>query len=114
VGKWKVTVRHGSNVGREKFASLEEAIDDSRRRIDEIRREDRLPHISFIREFSPDQRVAARIEISGPGLIRAPERGIDVMGDGHAIAYTGTIRKRQIQADSLDHAFELLREALGR
>ena len=112
MSKWKVTVRHGSNVGREKFDSLEEAIDDARRRVEEIRREDRLPHISFIREFSPDQRVAARIEISGPGLFRAPEGGIDVMGDGAAIAYTGAVRKEPIAADSLDDAFERLGEAL--
>jgi hypothetical protein len=113
VSKWKVTVRHGSNVGREKFSSLEGALDDTRRRVDEIRREDRLPPISFIRDFSPDQRVAARIEISGPGLIRAPEGGIDVMGDGAAIIYTGAMRKEPIDADSLDEAFERLGQALG-
>jgi hypothetical protein len=40
---WKVTVRHGSSVGREKFQALEEALADARRRVEEIRREDRLP-----------------------------------------------------------------------
>ena len=110
---WKVTVRHGSSVGREKFASLGEAVADARRQVEEIRREDRLPPISFIRDFSPDQRVAARIEISGPGLIRSPEGGIDVMGDGTAIAYTGAVRKERIEADTLDQAFEHLGEALG-
>ena len=109
---WKVTVRHGSDVSRERFDSLDEAIADVRRRVQEIQREDRLPHISMIREFSPADQVQARIEISGPGLIRAPEGGIDVMGDGHAIAYTGTIRKETIEADSLDEAFDRLRGAL--
>ena len=111
---WKVTVRHGSRVGREKFASLGEAIADARRRVDEIRREDRLPPISMLREFAPAQRVAARIEISGPGLFRPPEGGIDVMGDGTAIAYTGAVRKEQIESDSLEEAFERLAEALDR
>jgi hypothetical protein len=110
---WKVTVRRGSSVGREKFSSLDEAIAGARRRVDEIRREDRLPPISFIRDFSPDQRVAARIEISGPGLIRSPEGGIDVMGNGEAIAYTGAVRKERIDAETLDEAFERLGEALG-
>jgi len=114
VSKWKVTVRHGPRVAREKFASLDEAIDDARRRVDEIRREDRLPPISMLRDFTPAERVAARIEISGPGLIRTPEGGIDVMGDGQAIAYTGAIRKRQIAADTLDEAFEDLRNELQR
>ena len=111
---WKVTVRHGSNVGREKFATLEEAIEEARRRVEEIRQEDRLPPVSMLREFTPEEQVNARIEISGPGLIRAREGGIDVMGDGKAIAYTGTIRKDQIDAHSLDDAFERLRDALAR
>jgi hypothetical protein len=110
---WKVTVRHGSSVGREKFQTLDEAIADARRRVDEIRREDRLPPISMLRDFTPAERVAARIEISGPGLIRAPEGGIDVMGDGAAIAYTGAIRKERVDADSLDEAFERLRGNLS-
>jgi hypothetical protein len=110
---WKVTVRHGSKVGREKFDSLDEAIDEARRRVDQISREGGLPAISAFREHPPDQRVEARIEISGPGFFRSPEGGIDVMGDGHAIAYTGAIRKETIAADTLDEAFGRLQEALG-
>jgi hypothetical protein len=109
---WKVTVRRGSKVGREKFATLDEALAHARARVDEIGREDRLPPISFLREFTPDRRVAARVEISGPGLIRSPEGGIDVMGDGKAVAYTGAIRKEPLETDSLDEAFERLGEAL--
>jgi hypothetical protein len=114
VSKWKVTVRHGSRVGREKFATLDEAIADVRRRVEEIRQEDRLSHISSLREFTPEEQVNARIEISGPGLLRAPEGGIDVMGDGSAIAYTGSVRKEQLDASSLDDAFERLQDALAR
>ena len=100
-------------MGREKFGTLDEAIEDARRRVEEIRREGGLPAISVFRTHTPDQRVHARIEISGPGLLRGKEGGIDVMGDGQAIAYTGAIRKEQIQADSLDRAFELLGAALA-
>ncbi len=82
MGKWKVTVRDGSDVDSEKFDSLDEALDDARRRVEEVRREGGLPAISVFRTHAPDQRVHARIEISGPGLIRAPEGGIDVMGNG--------------------------------
>jgi hypothetical protein len=109
---WKVTVRHGSEVAREKFGSLDEALGDVRRRVDEVRREDRLPTIDVLREFTPDKRVAARIEISGPGLFRTREGGIDVMGDGSVIAYSGAIRKEPIEADSLDEAFALLKGSL--
>ena len=110
---WKVTVRHGSNVGRERFATLDDAIAEVRRRVDEVRREDRLPPVSMLREFSPSEQVQARVEITGPGLIRHPEGGIDVMGDGKAIAYTGAIRKETIEADSLEQAFERLATKLG-
>jgi hypothetical protein len=68
----------------------------------------------MLREFTPDQRVAARIEVSGPGVIRSPEGGIDVMGDGALIAYTGAIRKEPIAADSLDDAIRRLRDELTR
>jgi hypothetical protein len=114
VSKWKVTIRHGSDVGREKFDSLDEAIAEARRRVEEIQQEDQLPPVSMLREFTPEEQVNARIEISGPGLLRGSEAGIDMMGDGKAIAYTGAIRKEQIDADSLDDAFEGLRNALAR
>jgi hypothetical protein len=113
VSKWKVTVRHGSSVGREKFATLDEAIAETRRRVEEIQREDGLPSITVFRTHTSDQRVNARIEITGPGLIRHREGGIDVMGDGHAIAYTGAISKETIEADSLDEAFERLQQELA-
>jgi hypothetical protein len=112
VGKWKVTVRHGSSVGRERFDSLDEALADARRRVEAIQQEDRLPPVKMLREFSPEQQVNARIEISGPGLLRGKEGGIDVMGDGQAIAYTGAIRKEPVEAGSLDEALERLRAAL--
>jgi hypothetical protein len=114
VSKWKVTVRHGSSVGRERFDSLDEAIGEARRRVEEIRREGGLPTIKAFRDHTPDQRVHARIEISGPGLLRGKEGGIDVMGDGKAVAYTGAIRKEQVEADSLDQAFTRLQRQLDR
>ncbi|HEY7121815.1 MAG TPA: hypothetical protein VH329_04585 [Solirubrobacterales bacterium] len=112
MSKWKVTVRHGSSVDREKFRTLDEAIVEARRRVEEIQREDGLPSITVFRTHTSGQRVNARIEITGPGLIRSPEGGIDVMGDGTAIAYTGSVRKEQLDADSLDDAFGRLKQAL--
>jgi hypothetical protein len=110
---WKVTVRHGPKVGRERFSSLEEAIEEVRHRVDQVRREGGLPEITAFRKHTPDQRVEARIEISGPGFFRSPEGGIDVMGNGHAVAYMGAIRKEQIEAGSLDDALERLKRELA-
>ena len=100
-------------MGREKFDSLDEAMADARRRVEEIQREDNVPPAKMLREFTPEEQVKARIEISGPGLLRGKEGGIDVMGDGRAIAYTGAIRKEQIEADSLDQALTRLHRKLG-
>ena len=113
MGSWKVTVRRGSDVRREKLATLGDAIDTARLRVDEIRKGDRLPPVKMLRDFTPAELVHARIEVSGPGLLRGKEGGIDVMGDGQAIAYTGAIRRRQIDADTVDEAFDRLREALS-
>jgi hypothetical protein len=110
---WKVTVRHGPKVGRERFSSLEEAIEEARHRVDQVRREGGLPEITAFRKHTPAQRVEARIEISGPGFFRSPEGGIDVMGNGHAVAYMGAIRKEQIEAGSLDDALERLKRELA-
>ena len=109
---WKVTVRHGPKVSRQRVENLEEAIDAAGRAVEEVRREGGLPKVSGFRDYEPGQRVHARIEISGPGLLRGKEGGIDVMGDGTVVPYTGAIRKRELGADSLDDAFERLREAL--
>jgi hypothetical protein len=110
---WKVTVRHGSQVKRERFETLNDALTEARAKVDQVRREGGLPEISAFRDYAPDQRVHARIEISGPGLLRTPEGGLDVMGDGSVVSYRGAIRKHPLGATSLDEATERLREALG-
>jgi hypothetical protein len=107
-----VTVRHGSEVSRERVETLGEAIAEARRRVDEVRREGGLPEASGFRDYAPDQQVHARIELSGPGILRGKEGGIDVMGDGSLVPYTGAIRKRPLGGDDVDDAFERLREAL--
>lgn len=109
---WKVTVRHGPKVSRAKVDTLDEAIEEARGAVEEVRREGGLPKARAFRDYEPAQRVHARIELSGPGLLRGKEGGIDVMGDGTVVPYTGAIRKRELGADSLDDAFERLREAL--
>jgi hypothetical protein len=110
---WKVTVRHGPEVKRERFASLEGALGFAREAADRVRREGRLPDINALREILSDQRVHARIEVSGKGLLRGPEAGLDVKGDGSVVPYRGAISKEPLEADSLDDAVARVREALS-
>ena len=110
---WRVTVRHGPKVKREKFDSLEDALAHAREAADRVRREGRLPDINALRDIRSDQRVHARIEVSGKGLLRGPEAGLDVKGDGSVVPYRGAVNKQPLEADSLDDAVERLREALS-
>ena len=109
---WKVTIRHASEVERESLDDLDGAIAEARSRVDEVLREGRLGTVRMLREFTPDQRVHARIELTGPGLLPRKSGGVDLMGDGAVIAYTGAIRKEEIEAETLDEAFRRLREEL--
>jgi hypothetical protein len=57
--------------------------------------------------------VAARLEISGPGTIRRPEAGLDVMGDGALVPYRGAIFKRRLEPARGESPFDAVWEALG-
>ena len=62
--RWRVTERHGSEVTKGKFDTLDEALEHARDRVDAALREGRLGTVSMLREFTPDQRVQSRVEIS--------------------------------------------------
>lgn len=107
---WRLTIRHGSAVDRERFDTAEQAIAELERRAEAIKGEGPLPEQFAIRDFEPGQQVAARLELSGPrGLGRGREAGLDVMGDGRFVAYTGAILKRPLGGGE---PIEALREAL--
>lgn len=111
---WKVTVRTGPKVEREGFGDVDAALAYA---ADAVRRSlatGRLGAVRSLRDFEPGQRVKTRIEINGPGLLRGPAGGFDVMGDDAVYAYSGSIRKREIAGDTLDQALGALRAALSR
>lgn len=71
-----------------------------------------LPRIKSLRNFEPGQRVHARLEISTGRMLRRREAGVDVMGDGSLVPYTGgTFKQRLAPADS-ESAFDAVRQAL--
>jgi hypothetical protein len=109
---WKLTVRHGSQVDRASFSSLEEALAEARGRAAAVLSEGGLGTVKAFRDYEPGDRVNARIEISGGGFLRGPEAGIDVMGDGAIVPYSGGIRKQRLAEGSLDESIERVRRAL--
>ena len=92
-----LTIRDGPRVEREKFDALEPAIAELRRRADEILGEGGLPALSAFREYSSEQRVKARLEISTGRLLKRREAGIDVMGDNSVVAFSGGILRNPIE-----------------
>lgn len=110
---WRLTIRHGSRVEKQRFDSLDDALDAARDHVSATLREGRLGSLSALRDFTPGQRVQCRVEVSAKSLLRGPEAGIDVMGDGNLIAYRGAIRKQPLDTDTLDEAVERLREVLS-
>jgi hypothetical protein len=63
----------------------------------------------LIRRYEPVQQVVGRIEIAGPGRLRA---GIDVRGDGSSEAFTGRVRRRLVEQRRGENAYDALRRAL--
>jgi hypothetical protein len=82
-------------------------------RVRQIRSEGPLDVVGSLRDFAPGEQVHARLELSTGGLLRGREAGVDVMGDGALVPYTGVIRKRRLDPRDGEGAFDAVREALG-
>jgi len=112
VSGWKLTIRNGSDVEREQFDSLEQAIEAMRRRAEAIRAEGPLEKASVPRDYEPSEQVHARLEISTGGLLRGSDAGLDVMGDGSFVPYRGGIRRTQLELRDGQSPFEAVGETL--
>jgi hypothetical protein len=112
---WTLTVRHGPDVARQEFEDLDAALAEARRRAEEIRAQGPLERVSMLRSFEPAERVHARLEISGRGLLRPPTAGVDLMGDGRLVPFKGGIRRHELRprrgGDELDAVRDALRDS---
>jgi hypothetical protein len=104
VAQVRLTIRSGSRVEHERFGSLEEALDALVARGRQLQRDARAKPIDtkVLGRFEPAQQVVARLSVRGAG--------VDVHGDGSAVAFTGRVRRRQLDGDD---AYDALRSTLG-
>ena len=110
---YTVTLRAGSRVKRERYENLAEAMAAVEERGREIERSARARPVGgkLMRRIGPQQQVVARIELAGPGRLRA---GVDVRGDGSSEAFTGRLRRRLVEQRRGESPYEALRRALKR
>jgi hypothetical protein len=111
IASWKLTIRNGSQVERERhddpddaFTALEAALRplaaSTRRSTEKV----------FRREIEPVQQVVARGGLAGP---RGARGGIDVRCDGSTEAWTGRSWRRELVAQEPgEDAFAALRRVL--
>jgi hypothetical protein len=112
---YRLTVRTGSKVERERFAELSGALDALEARLAPLEGRPLRDAVDLrYREFSAVAQVAVRGEVAGPGrLFGAVRGGVDLRGDGSAEAYTGRVRRRLVEQRKGEDAFAALRRALG-
>jgi hypothetical protein len=110
---YTLTIRRGPKVSKERFADLADALGFMEERGRELERaaDARPVGGSLIRRIEPVQQVVARLELSGPGRLRA---GVDVRGDGSSEAFTGRVRRRLVEQRKGEDAYSALRRALKR
>jgi hypothetical protein len=105
--------RSGAKVERASFDELGDALAALERRGEELQEtaDARTVDLKLGRRFEPVQQVVARIELAGPGRLRA---GVDIRGDGSAEAWTGRVRRALIEQKPRESPYEALRRQLGR
>jgi hypothetical protein len=110
VAAYTVTVRRRSATERDRFETLDAALVALEARLEELaRRQQRPPERALARLYGPQQQVAVRGEIAGPGRLRG---GVDVRGDGSSEAYTGRWRRRLVRRQPGESAHAALRRVL--
>ena len=109
---YRIVIRRGAKVERERVDQLDAALALVERRGRELERgaHARPTGGTLMRRFEPVQQVVGRIELRGPGRLRA---GVDVRGDGSAEAFTGRVRRALVVQREGESPYDALRRELA-
>ena len=110
-GGYTVKVRRKGGTDRERHEKRGDALAAVERIGRELEREaDARPAGgALMRRIEPVQQVVGRIELSGPGRLRA---GVDVRGDGSSEAFTGRMRRELVKQRGGESAYQALRRVV--
>jgi hypothetical protein len=108
--RWKLTVRHGSDVDHQSFEELGEAV--AAMRALAIRAEGPVRAVQSLRDFEPGDQVHARLQLSSGGFLRKSVAGVDVRGDGTFVPFRGGVVREELDPTDHDTPFDLVRETL--
>jgi hypothetical protein len=111
-GAYLVTVRSGAKVRKHRQDELAGALAAVERISGELAEHASTHPVggTLIRRLEPVHQVIGRVELAGPGRLRA---GVDVRGDGSMEAYTGRVRRRLVEQRRRESAVDALRRALA-
>jgi hypothetical protein len=109
---YTLTVRSGARVRKTQHRGLEETLGALERKGRQLEQtaDGRAEGGTLIRRLEPVQIVIARLELSGPGRLRA---GVDVRGDGSSEAFTGRVRRRVVHQRQGESPYDALRRELS-
>src|SRR4051794_11516287 len=107
MANWTLTTRISGKVKHDRFGSFDEAVAALERAGHALqgRADADVVGGSLMRRFEAEHQVTARLELRGPG-VRA---GVDVRGDGTAMAFTGRLRRTEIARRDGETAYDALR-----
>lgn len=112
MSRWKLTVRHGSDVDHQSYDDLGEAVTAMRERALAIRAEGPVRPVQSLRDFEPSAQVHARLQLSSGGFLRKAVAGVDVRGDGTFVPFKGGVTREELDPTDHDTPFDLVRETL--
>ena len=109
---YRLRVRVGPRVESSRHDDLHAALRELEARAVELQSSarSRPVDLKLMRRFDPVQQVTARLELSGPGRLRA---GVDVRGDGSVESWTGSLRRRVIEQRRGESAYDALRRVVA-